>query len=224
MRMVLSKWLVSWMFASCAAVAVANDNPFQLVAAFPNLLIDDTATALAILPGKSLQAVAAYQHGEIRILPTDRDSRVAPLFLDLRQRMKSEKNYEDGLHGVAFHPDFATRRKVYVSYSQSSPRRTVLSEFTVPAGGTLRADPKSERMLLEYPHLFGNHWGGGIGFGPDGYLYLGIGDGGMRDDPYRLGQNLWSLHGKILRLDVNVRSPGLASHLYTLLPVRSRVD
>lgn len=181
----------------------------HLVPAYPNLVLDDNATAAAIPPDGSRHIVVALQRGQVRTLPEDKNGTEAPMFLDLREKMRTETGFEDGLHGLAFHPRFAKERRVYVCYTQSDPRRTVLSEFTVPDGGAFRADVGSERTVLEFPHPLGNHWGGGITFGPDGFLYLGIGDGGLRDDPYRLGQNLWTLHGKILRIDVDGREPGL---------------
>ena len=185
--------------------------PLNLVPAYPNLVFEDAATALACVPdGEHKRLVAAFQKGEIRVLPRDRNSTGAPLFLDLREKIEGQQDFEAGLHGLAFHPAFPVERRVYACYSRLEPRRTVLSEFQVPAGGEFKADPASERIVFEYLHPLGNHWGGGIAFGPDGFLYIGIGDGGVGNDPYRLGQNLWSLHGKILRIDVNHRSQGLA--------------
>ena len=198
------------MAISALPLAAGGDSPPRLVPAFPNLVFDDNATAVSVTSDSAKRTVVALQRGEMRVLPEDRNSPDAPLFLDLRERMKEETDFEEGVHGLAFHPHFATRRLVYVCYSQRGPRRTVLSEFVVPEGEPFHADKRSERVLLEFPHPLGNHWGGCITFGPDGYLYVGVGDGGLRDDPYRLGQNLWTLHGKILRLDVDGRSAGLA--------------
>ena len=186
------------------------ESPLRLVRAYPNLTFDDNAAAAAVTPDAAKRTVVALQRGQLRVLPQDREASEAPLFLDLREKMKEETEFEEGVHGLAFHPNFASTRRVYLCYSQRGPRRTVLSEFVVPEGSELRTDPRTERVILEYPHPLGNHWGGGIAFGPDGMLYVAIGDGGLRDDPYRLGQNLWSLHGKILRLDVDGRSAGLA--------------
>ncbi|GAA5116565.1 PQQ-dependent sugar dehydrogenase [Luteolibacter yonseiensis] len=191
---------------ACLPTVSRADLQLKITPAYPALSFDDNATALAITPGKNPRAVVAFQRGQIRVLPEDKDSADAPLFLDLREKMREETGFEEGLHGLAFHPSFATERRVFVCYSQRDPRRTVLSEFKVPAEGPLRADPASEQVLLDLPHPIGNHWGGGIAFGPDGYLYISIGDGGVRDDPYRLGQNLWTLHGKILRIDINGRT------------------
>jgi glucose/arabinose dehydrogenase len=197
-------------FVGLPLADAAAESPLLLAPAFPNLVFDDAATALAITPEKPQRMVVAFQKGLVRVLPQDRNAAEAASFLDLREKIQGQFSFEDGLHGLAFHPSFARERHVYVCYSRLEPRRTVLSEFTVLAKGAFQADPASERILLEFLHPMGNHWGGGIAFGPDGFLYLGIGDGGVRDDPYRLGQNLWTLHGKILRIDVNKRDPGLA--------------
>lgn len=180
---------------------------FELVPAYPNLSFDDNASAATVIPDGSGRVAVGLQRGQIRLLPEDHEATDAPMFLDLRDKLRDETEFEEGLHGIAFHPDFKANGRFYVCYTQRGPRRTVLSEF-IAQGQTV--DRRSERVLLEYPHPLANHWGGGIAFGADGYLYLGIGDGGLRDDPYRLGQNLWSLHGKVLRLDVDRRSEGLA--------------
>lgn len=192
------------MLASLPTICLA-ELPLKLTPAYPALTFDDNATALAITPGPQRRAVVAFQRGQIRVLPQDKESGDAPLFLDLREKMREETGFEEGLHGLAFHPSFATERRVFLCYSQRDPRRTVVSEFKVSSEGPLRADPESEQVLLDLPHPLGNHYGGGIAFGPDGFLYISIGDGGVRDDPYRLGQNLWTLHGKILRIDINGR-------------------
>jgi quinoprotein glucose dehydrogenase len=117
--------------------------------------------------------------------------------------------FEEGCHGIAFHPDFANNGRLYVSYSAADPRRTVLSEFHLASVDPLRVDPASERVLMEVPHAMANHFGGGLAFGPDRKLYLAIGDGGIRDDPYRTAQNPLMLFGKMLRLDVDARSGSL---------------
>ncbi|MES2438652.1 MAG: PQQ-dependent sugar dehydrogenase [Verrucomicrobiota bacterium] len=192
------------------AQPLAEEPALHLVPAYPNLVLDDNATASAIVPDGSKRIVVTLQRGQARMLPEDKNGAEAPMFLDLREKMRLETGFEVGLHGLAFHPRFPKERRTYVCYTQSDPKRTVLSEFIVPDGGAFRADAGSERIVLEFPQPLGNHWGGGIVFGPDGFLYLGIGDGGIRDDPYRLGQNLWTLHGKILRIDVDGRDPGLA--------------
>lgn len=202
---ILFPWLVTLL-----PIPAHADSPLEVIPAFPNLVFDDNATASAILSGPARRVIVALQRGQIRMLPEDRAEAEAPMFLDLRDKLREETEFEEGIHGLAVHPRYPENPRVYVCYSQRGPRRTVLSEFIVEPGSASKADLRSERILLEFPHPLANHWGGGITFGSDGCLYLGIGDGGLRDDPYRLGQNLWTLHGKILKLDVDRRSGGLA--------------
>ncbi len=118
------------------------------------------------------------------------------VFLDLSDTVSTES--EQGLLGIAFSPAFAEDSTVFVSYTQQDGA-SVLSRFTVD-GETV--DRTSEKMLLHVAQPFANHNGGMIAFGPDGYLYLGLGDGGSGGDPYGSGQNGRTLLGKMLRIDV----------------------
>lgn len=199
----VSGWLISGSRAS------EGEGRFELSNAFPNLTLPDCISTLAVTTDASRREVAGMQRGLMVVLPRDREAAEAPVFLDLRERLHDEKDFEEGLHGLAFHPDFQKNRRFYLCFTQSSPRRTVISEMCALPGEELKADARTERILLELPHPLGNHWGGTIAFGPDGFLYAGIGDGGLRDDPYRLAQSPWSLQGKILRIDVDSRSGAL---------------
>jgi len=121
-------------------------------------------------------------------------------FLDISDRTKS--GGERGLLGLAFPPDYATSGHFYVYYTDPRGEST-LSRFSVTPGNPDRADPTSEEVLLTQEQPYSNHNGGQIAFGPDGYLYLGLGDGGSGGDPQGNGQNLGVLLGKLLRLDVS---------------------
>ncbi len=123
----------------------------------------------------------------------------ADLFLDIRDRV-NDRGEEEGLLGLAFDPDFYSNGYFYVYYTASGPRRSTLSRF-VADGET--ADPNSETLILEVEQPYANHNGGQIVFGPDGYLYVGLGDGGSAGDPRGNGQNKGTLLGAILRLDVS---------------------
>ncbi|MDF1744106.1 MAG: PQQ-dependent sugar dehydrogenase [Gimesia sp.] len=127
------------------------------------------------------------------------------LFLDIRSKVAPwKKNNEEGLLGMAFHPDFKKNGQFFVYYSASdSPRRSIISRFQVSADDPNKADADSEHIVMEIDQPYGNHNGGSIAFGPDGYLYIGLGDGGSGNDPLGNGQNLETLLGSILRIDVN---------------------
>ena len=125
--------------------------------------------------------------------------------LDIRDRVSTDGN-EEGLLSVALDPAFDSNRSVWVYYAARSPRRTVLSRFTASANGVI--DKASALVVLEQPQPFPNHKGGAIRFGPDGLMYLGFGDGGSGGDPQGNGQNLGTLLGKIIRIDVRNASAG----------------
>ena len=167
----------------------------------------DSPIMLATIPEGKGEQVVAMQRGEFCAVRVE-DASWRP-FLDLRERMKDILLFEEGVHGIAFHPQFATNRLFYLSYTQNDPRRTVISEMKATAGDAPIAMPEKERLVLEIQQPLADHWGGHLLFGPDGMLYIALGDGGMRDDPYSLAQNPWVLHGKVLRIDVNGRSGSL---------------
>jgi glucose/arabinose dehydrogenase len=145
------------------------------------------------------------QAGVIRILNTATNSVNATPFIDISTRVDSERN-EQGLLGLAFHPDFANNGHFYVNYTRDpGPGQdlTVVSRFTVSAGDSDIADAGTEIKLLEIPQDASNHNGGDLHFGPDGYLYIAMGDGGGGDDQYGHAQDINSLKGKMLRIDVD---------------------
>jgi len=145
------------------------------------------------------------QAGRIIIVPRGSDGKVTQEFLNITNRAPQEHN-EEGLLGLAFHPRFRTNGLFYIYYTQHNPRRSVIGEFKVSAADSNRADLASERILMEVPQPFGNHKGGQLSFGPDGFLYITLGDGGSGNDPYNNAQNTASLLGKILRIDVDSRT------------------
>ena len=133
--------------------------------------------------------------------------------LDLRGKVHDWKGAganEQGLLGLAMHPNFKVNQQFFVYYSHPAENKSVLSRFTMSDSDPHRADPNSETVLMEIDQPYQNHNGGAIEFGPDGFLYVGLGDGGDRNDPQANGQNLSSLLGKILRIDVDTRADGKA--------------
>ncbi|MBI5284706.1 MAG: PQQ-dependent sugar dehydrogenase [Chloroflexi bacterium] len=167
--------------------------------AFPHV---DFAKMLGmqVVPGSANIALVVSQDGVIRRADL-RDAASTPaVFLDIGDRLIRDPGMEEGLLGLAFAPDYASSGEFYVYYSAGSPRRAVLSRFVAQDDA---ADPASERVLLEIEEPYSNHNGGSLAFGPDGYLYIGVGDGGAGGDPHGNGQNKDALLGKILRIDVS---------------------
>ena len=147
------------------------------------------------------------QRGQIRVVNPDGSLRQAP-FVDLSARIRA--GGEQGLLGLAFHPNFAANGRLFVDYTRAGDGATVISELTAVAGHDSAA-PASERVLLVISQPYANHNGGQIAFGPDGYLYIGMGDGGSEGDPQGNGQSRHTLLAKILRIDVNgTPAPGKA--------------
>ena len=142
------------------------------------------------------------QGGRVWVVPVNDDGSRASLFLDLQDHVRRENN-EEGLLALAFHPHYETNGLLFVYYSASNPLRNVLARYRVAAADSNRADPNSATVLLDIGKPYGNHNGATLVFGPDGFLYVSIGDGGAAGDPHGNGQNLSTLLGKILRLDVD---------------------
>ncbi len=175
-------------------------------------------TGLTSLDATSGRLLITDQVGTIHVL-TKEGALLEKPFLDLRDRMAEVKNGFDerGLLGLALHPKFNSNRKFYVVYNaplrkgaETNWDSTLhLSEFKVSERNSTQADAASERVLLEIDKPYFNHNGGAIVFGPDGYLYMAVGDGGNANDtghghsPQGNGQDTRQLLGKILRLDVD---------------------
>jgi len=142
------------------------------------------------------------QRGVISVFQNDELAAEKGSFLDIENRVDDSSN-EQGLLGVAFHPNYESNGYFYVNYTASNPNRTVISRFKVSPSNPNQADSSSELVLLEYDQPYSNHNGGQISFGPDGFLYIAVGDGGSGGDPKGNGQNRNTLLGSILRLDID---------------------
>ena len=142
------------------------------------------------------------QAGRIRIL---QDGRLLPApFIDIISEVGSSGN-EQGLLGLAFHPKYKENGLFFVNYTDRNGN-TVIARFQV-SDDPNTADPGSEKHILEADQPYANHNGGVLAFGPDGYLYAGLGDGGLGGDPLGNGQNQGTVLGKILRMDVDSGDP-----------------
>ena len=198
--------LFTFGFVACDAMA-ASLPQMELRPLWPNVAMQRPVW-FCEAPDDSRRKFVVEQRGRILILPEDPNSTNAAVFLDITDRKPFASN-EEGLLGLAFHPQFRANGKFYIYYSQQNPRRTLVSEWTVAKNDRSQADTASERILFEQPQPYPNHKGGCMVFGPDGFFYISLGDGGAANDPHENGQNLKTILGKIIRIDVNSRAPGL---------------
>jgi len=178
---------------------------FNLQQAFPNLTFSSPVD-MQYAPDGTDRLFVLEQSGIIKVFENNGNTTTVKTFLDITDRVTS--GGETGLLGLAFHPDYANNGYFYVDYTTPSPLRTHVSRFQVTSNPD-SADKSSELVLLEVNQPFSNHNGGRVSFGPDGYLYIGLGDGGSGGDPNDNAQNKTVLLGKILRIDVDNPAPPL---------------
>ena len=158
-------------------------------------------------PGVNDTVYVVEQPGRVLAMKNGSMKSEPQVFMDIREGVH-DKNNEEGLLSLAFHPEYAANGRLFVYYSAKRPRRGVLSEFTVNSERTA-IDPSSERVLLEVEQPWGNHNGSTVLFGPDGMLYVSYGDGGAANDPHGAGQDLSTLLGTVARIDVDNKDDGL---------------
>src|ERR1043166_9376382 len=194
-RMIAGCWL--WLLAACGG------NPTEPPAATDSVRLVQGGTGLDFPlflpapPRENARRFIVEKTGKIRIVKSG--SVLSPPFLDLSARVSDAD--EQGLLGLAFHPQYAVNGRFVVDYTAPNGDPHV-SAFRVSANPDV-ADPASEQVLLAIDQPFDNHNGGMVVFGPDGKLYIGMGDGGSAGDPQGNGQNKGVLLGKILRVDVS---------------------
>ena len=196
----------------------------SLAPAFPNVKwsgweeVDDKGKVQPLRPiiithqgDGTNRVVVAMQQGQIHIIPNNSKAEKSKIFLDISSKVRYiDKENEEGLLGLAFHPDYKKNGEFFAYYTvKHTPHVCVISRFKVSKDNPDQADPAYEEVLLQIQHPFWNHKGGTLAFGPDGYLYCAIGDGGDGNDPYNNGQNLGTLLGKIIRIDVNKKDTGM---------------
>ncbi|MCH7737295.1 MAG: PQQ-dependent sugar dehydrogenase [Chloroflexi bacterium] len=175
----------------------------DLEEAFPDLEDLPRMVHLTYPSDGSGRLFVVLQEGKIVVFPGERNVSDAVDFLDIRQRVNS--GGEQGLLGLAFDPNYSSNGYFYVNYTTQG--NTLISRFSTDSADPGRADASSELVLMRIPQPFPNHNGGTLAFGHDGYLYIGLGDGGGGGDPLGSGQDLTTLLGAMLRIDVLDASP-----------------
>ena len=170
---------------------------------FPNLSF--TRPVFLTYPNDDTNRLfVVLQQGQIMVFPNKQDTQ-ATVFLAIDEKVNDDGN-EEGLLGLAFDPDYKSNGYFYVYYTANSPRRSVISRFSVSDNDPNKANTSSELVIMEVPQPYSNHNGGMMAFGPDRMLYIGLGDGGSGGDPHGNGQNRNVLLGKILRIDISKSS------------------
>jgi glucose/arabinose dehydrogenase len=200
--------IVRFLIALAACVAVAPASAQVVLEELSDLPALEQPVGLYV-PPDSDRFFVVEQPGRITSFDADAPAD-ASVFLDLTDRVNTQVSWEEGLLGLAFHPDYPENGHFFVHYTtfpaeQGENHRTIIARFTRSAEDPLRADPASERVLLDLEQLGRFHNGGQLAFGPDGYLYasLGDGDGSGERDPSNAAQDPTNLFGTILRLDVD---------------------
>lgn len=184
--------------------------PFKTVRAFPNLQFD-RAIVVTYAKDDTNRVFVAAQKGQVLVFPNDQNVEETSVFLDITSKVVyADKQNEEGLLGLAFHPQYKKNGEFFLYYTTTdAPQTSVISRFRVSKGDPNKADASFEEEIMRIKQPFWNHNGGTIEFGPDGFLYVGLGDGGSANDPMKNGQNLNTLLGSILRIDVDRKDPGL---------------
>src|SRR6478752_3166834 len=187
---------------SASQIATAPFDPAGLRVALESVATGlDAPLAIVNAHDGSNRLFVVEQGGRIRIV---KDGTLLPApFLDVRDRISS--GGERGLLGLAFHPRFPADPRLFVDYTDPNGD-TQVSSFAVNPASPDQADPRSEVKILHVQQPYANHNGGAVVFGPDGKLFISLGDGGSEGDPQGYGQNPRTLLGKILRIDVDSRS------------------
>ncbi|ASV31406.1 PQQ-dependent sugar dehydrogenase [Maribacter cobaltidurans] len=197
-------------FSSCSNSDDINlkpitDDSIEVINAFPNLTFSRPLDLQSPSDGTN-RIFVVEQGGAIKVFENNSDVSESSTFLDISGNVASSD--ELGLLGLAFHPDFDENGYFFVCYTPTNDL-SVISRFKTMDGESNVADPNSELVLLRVPQPYTNHNGGQLAFGPDGYLYIAMGDGGSGGDPDGNAQNLENLLGAILRVDVNNTETGL---------------
>ena len=190
--------------ATCVAPArQAGPAAVQLIDAFPDLASFSAPLGFFQAPGDDSRWFVMERAGRVQVFDNVAGVNTRSLFVDIASRVSTAG--EGGLLGLAFHPDFAVNGQVFLSYTRPG-LVSVVARFRSLDGG-LTLDANNPEIVIEINQDFQNHNGGAIAFGPDGYLYIGLGDGGSAGDPNDRAQDRTNLLGAMLRLDVDGAAP-----------------
>jgi glucose/arabinose dehydrogenase len=200
----MKKWIFLFVAVLFILGCKSNKAQLKIELAFPNIEVDYPVDIQNAGDGSDRIFVVS-QPGIIYAFENKRDVNSKKVFLDISDKVLF--GGEQGLLGLAFHPDFKNNGEFFVNYTSDNPRRTVVSRFRTDDTHT-EALESSEEILLEIQQPYSNHNGGQILFCRDGYLYISTGDGGSAGDPQNNAQNLNSLLGKILRIDIDKKDEG----------------
>lgn len=182
--------------------AIPLNGQYEVEVAFPSLSFAQPVDLQNAGDGSN-RLFVVNRLGIIHVFENDLNTSSFSDFLDIQNRLNYSIN-EEGLLGLAFHPNYENNGYFYVNYTLRGPKRSVIARFKVSPTDPNVAIADSELVILELPRPFSNHNAGALAFGPDdGYLYITTGDGGSRGDPLNSGQDRESWLGKILRIDVD---------------------
>ena len=218
--------------------------PLKVEVAFPNLKwagwepVNEQGLTEAFRPiivtnaaDNSNRLFVADQRGKIYVFQNSQDVTESKVFLDIRDRVQYKDNEnEEGFLGMAFHPMYKQNGEFFVYYTTNKePHVSVVSRFRVSKDDPNLAIAASEEEILRIPQPFWNHNGGTLAFGKDNMLYIGMGDGGSANDPLGNGQKMDTLLGKILRINIDAKDPGLNyaipkdNHFYNMPGARKEI-
>jgi glucose/arabinose dehydrogenase len=209
----MTRLFVCLFVATLLVVNDAQTQAVQLVNAFPNLTFNRPIHITHADDGTN-RLFAIQQNGHVIVFANDSATSISTTFLDIEEKISSVGD-EEGLLGLAFHPNYTTNGYFYVNYTAPSPLRTVIARYSVSPTDPDKADSLSEYKILEILQPEVNHNGGTVAFGPDSFLYIGMGDGGPGLDPENRAQDRTQLLGKFLRINVNDTT---ATTRYTIPP------
>ena len=176
---------------------------YTAVNAFPNLTFNDPVGIYTANDGSN-RLFVVEQEGRIKVFENNPSTVETQMFLDITSIVDQDGGYtEEGLLGLAFHPNYSENGYFYVNYTDYGPRRNVIARYSVSSDNPNQANYESALIIIEVNQPYSNHNGGQTSFGPDGYLYIAFGDGGSSGDPLDNGQDLSTLLATIVRIDVD---------------------